>query len=267
MTELNFKEEWLPVEDLLVDPEIQRSYLDLRKIERIVLRYNPAALGVIHVSRRNAASDFVIDGWHRLEATRRVTTNTGKLLAHVYEGLTKAEEAQMFLDLNAGNQPNIIDKFRARNIAGDPDAIAIKIIVGSHGWRVEPGQRKGSIQCVGTLEKIYKAGQRAEFEPEILDMTVRIVTKAWDLDPKGVMAAVLEGTAAVVMEYGDQLDVDRVINRISNYPGGAEGLLENAKSFARSRRGRTTMGVAELIVEEYNKGLKTRGLYPWRKRK
>src|SRR6188474_1918763 len=133
MTEHNFVEEWISVGDLEVDPGIQRAHLDLRKIERMVANFNPAALGVITVSQRNRLTKIVLDGMHRRQTVSLVTDNTGKLLCHVFKGLTRAEEAQMFLDLNNGNPVSLLDKFAVRLVAEDPVALEIDKMTKAYG--------------------------------------------------------------------------------------------------------------------------------------
>lgn len=267
MTEFNFTEEWIPVSDLVIDRDIQRGWMDNRKIERIVHKFNPAALGVITVSRRNAATNAVIDGMHRKEAVARVTSNEGKLLCHVFKGLSKAEEAQMFLDLNAGSQPTLFDKFKVRIVAEDQDAISINQTVHAYGWTLATSPARGNIVAVGTLEKIYRIGQRLEIEPDLLATTLMLITHAWDTDPEGALANILEGVAALQVEYGDQLDLKRLEQKLRMYPGGPRGLFVDAQVFAASRKGRVAMGVAERLVDEYNVGMKGRALHPWRKRR
>jgi hypothetical protein len=264
VTEQKFNEERLPVADLTVDREIQRSFLDLRKVERIVGKFNPAALGIITVSKRNAVTMVVLDGMHRVEAVRRITSNMGDVLTHTFEGLTREEEAQLFLDLNAGNQPNLLDRFKARIIAGDQDAKAIDEIIHSYGWKFGNNANDGLVACVGAVEKIYNTGKAKEFEPELLGATFMVVTHAWGMQSASTVASILEAVAAVVLEYGNSLDLDRLVQRLKNYGGGPYALTEDGKSLAKSLRARPSMGIATRIVDHYNVGMKTRKVYPWR---
>lgn len=268
MTDSTFTEEYLPVSDLIIDRDVQRSFLNIRRVEHMVLHYNPAALGVITVSRRNAATNAVVDGMHRVETIRRVTTNAGEVLCHVFTNLTKAEEAQMFLDLNFKGDPSLTDRFRVRIIADDPDAKYIDKITRAYGWVISPTGGKGKINAVGTVEKILKAGRRIEFEPELLQATLMVASHAWGNDEDAVRATLLEGVAAVIVEYQSALDLKRLEERLKYYTGGPHQLYLDGKQFAASRKiGRVSMGVAERIVDDYNTGMKTRALTPWRKHK
>jgi len=267
MTEHNFVEEWISVGDLEVDPGIQRAHLDLRKIERMVANFNPAALGVITVSQRNRVTKIVLDGMHRRQTVSLVTDNTGKLLCHVFKGLTRAEEAQMFLDLNNGNPVSLLDKFAVRLVAEDPVALEIDKMTKAYGWTIGNSNKQGCIQCVGTVEKIYRTSVKEEAEPNWLQMALMLATHAWGNDKDGVQAAILDGLASVVAVYGSDLDVQVLERRLKVYQGGPLGLLTDGQQLAALKKGRNAMGVAEQIVDWYNKGVRqNRKLSAWRRR-
>lgn len=265
--EAKFTEEMIPVGDLQVDPNIQRYALSMKKVEHIVRHFNPAALGVATVSRRNRVTNILLDGWTRRQAVAEVTDGRGELLCHVFEGLTRAEEAQMFLDLNAGNQPNLLEKFRARLITEDPVAVGINDIARSYGWSVGPAAGNSTIQAIGALERIYRRSEAAELEPNALQMAILVVTRAWGTDKHSVQAVILEGLAALWSEYTSDLDVDRLVHKLTTYPGGSLGLHTDATAMASLRRGQVSMAVAELVSDEYNKGKQSKKLPPWRKKR
>jgi hypothetical protein len=266
MTEYKFTEEWIPVSDLSIDRAVQRSTFDRSKVERFKRNFNPAALGIITVSRRNKITLVIIDGMHRTETVRELTTNEGKVLCHVFENLTRAEEAQMFLDLNAGTQPSVLDKFRVRITAEDAVAIKIEELCRAYGWTITPNQGNGNIQCVKTLERINTLSDRIQAEPGLLQVVLMLVTHAWGKDKAAVQAVILEGIAALVGEHGSNLDLEILQRKLESYPGGPMGLHTDAVTLASMRRGKVTMAVAERLTDEYNKGRKTRTLHPWRRR-
>ena len=266
MTEYNFTEEWIPVSELEIDRAVQRSSFDRHKVERFKRNFNPAALGIITVSKRNKVTLIIIDGMHRTQTVKELTTNDGKILCHVFTGLSRAEEAQMFLDLNAGTQPTVLDKFRVSITAENEMSIAIDKLVHAYGWKIEASRNKGNIQAVATLERIYKLSQRLEAEPNLLQATLLCVTHAWGLDPDGVKAVILEGIAALIGEHSSNLDLEVLQRKLRDYPGGPLGLHTDAVTLANMRRGRVTMAVAERLTDEYNKGRKTKSLSPWRRR-
>lgn len=267
-----FTEVDVPVSELEIDEGIQRDRLDLGKVRRIKANLNPAALGVVTVSRRTTPNGterakIVIDGWHRLQAIKELTDNTGSIRCHVFENLTAEQEAQMFLDLNAGNQPNILTKFRVRLVAKDPIAIGIDQLTKSYGLVVQPGINEGSIQCIGALERVWKRSESEEMEPNLLQLTLAALTKAWGKDRFAIQAVMIEGVAAFLAEYGDRVEFDRLVQRLKAYEGGPMVLHSSASQYAANRNGRVTMAVADLVTDNYNKGLGPNKRLPaWRHR-
>lgn len=266
MVELNFTEEWIPVSELDIDRAVQRSTFDKAKVERFKRNFNPAAMGVITVSRRNRVTMVIIDGMHRTETVRQITTNEGKVLCHVFTGLSLAEEAQMFLDLNAGTQPSVLDKFRVRLTAEDPVAIEIDKMAKAYGWTIINAQGNGTIQCVKTLERIHALSQKIDAEPGLVQTVLMCVTHAWGTDKYGVQAVILEGIGALVAEHAGNIDLDVLQRKLRTYQGGPQGLHTDAVTLASMRRGKVSMAVAERLTDEYNKGRKTKTLHVWRRR-
>lgn len=266
MTKRPYEVERIKVNDLEVDPKVQRSFLDRRKIRRIVENYNAGALGVITVSKRNPVTYIVLDGAHRVEATRIVTEGAGEMECHVFENLTIEEEAEMFLDLNYSNQPTLLDKFRVRIVKGDPVAIAIDEQVRMYGWKIDAAPGTANLQCVGALERINRASEKYEAEPPLIQAVMLVVTRAWGHDRFGAQAVILEGLAALLVEYGSLIDLDSLAKRLKDYKGGPRGLHTDATSLAAMKQGKVSMAVAERLVDEYNKGRRGKHLHPWRRR-
>lgn len=265
-----FVDEYVKVKDLSVDRIVQRGFLDTRKVDRIVKNFNPSALGVVIVSRRGRMVNIVLDGAHRVEAVRRLTGGDGEVLCHVFTDLPIETEAKMFLDLNAGSQPHLIDRFKVRMVAGDPVASAMNEILRSYGWKVDNRSGSGFFQPVGAAEKIYQIGLAKDANgderyPDLFQETIMLISHAWKTDHSSVMAPILEAVSALLLEYGDALDASRLERTMAEYSGGPRGLVEDGRQLARSLRGRPSMGIAQRLVDEYNKGLKTRKLYGWRR--
>lgn len=265
MSKTTYTVEQILARDLQVDLRVQRDGLQMKKVMNIFNNFNPDAVGVITVSRRNMAGvkdDFIIDGWHRKEAAFR-TDPDYMLTCHVFEGLTVPEEALMFLNLNYTSQPTRLEKFKVRLEADDPEATLINNIVTSLGWSVSPAPSNGHIQAVAALERIHALSQKVEAEPHLLDLTLRTTTKAWGMNQQASQAVILEGIARVFAEYGSRINFARLFEKLRERKGGPEALHANARQLASMRNGRTAMAVAELVVETYNSGARTKALPAW----
>lgn len=266
MSDNVYTEKDLLVNELVMDRRVQRSGLDRVKVEVMVREWNPAAQGVVTVSHRKDLSYVIIDGQHRWEAVRRLTDNAGTVLCHIFEGLTLVEEARMFLDLNRTTAPRLIDKFKVRLTEEDPAAVEISAILGSYGWVVSAIPANGNINAVGVLERIYKLSLKGEVEPNLIQSTILVITRAWGNDRAGTQAVIFEGVARLIEEYRDKADLDVLIDKMKTYQGGPLTLHAEATQLAAIRKGKVSMAVAEILVEAYNKGRRTNVLAPWRKR-
>lgn len=255
--------EMVDVSKLEIDPKMQRDHLDIRKIERIKRDYNPDALGIITASKRNAVETVILDGGHRWRATVEVTENQGKLLTRVFTGLTRQEEAVLFLLLNSGNQPNLLDKFRINLVAENPIAVGIDNIVKQFGLGVGPAGNDNMVQCVGAMRRVYIMSLKGEYDPNLLDLSLRAITNAWGRDSQGTQAVIIEGIALFLAKNSANVDFARTSDRLKVFPGGAMGLHAKARANAANRGMRMPHSVADLVTDIYNKGLNSRKLPVW----
>lgn len=258
----------LPVSELEVDPEVQRDHVDWRKIERMKRDFNEDSLGIITVSRRTTPrgverAKIILDGQHRHIVVKELTENQGTVLCRVFDGLTPQEESWIFLQLNAGNQPNLLDKFRQRLRADEPVAVAIDQLTKQFGLVVEPGGNTGQVQCVGALQRVYLNSLKHDFEPNLLDLTLRAITNAWGAEPQGTQAVIVEGISLFLAKHGAKIDFEFFVEKLRSYKGGALGLHTNARANAATRGSRMPHSVADLLTDWYNKGGKRTKLPVW----
>lgn len=270
--EQTYTVEKLKATDLLIDKRVQRDQLQPKKVDDMVRNFNPDALGVVHVSRRKDGGDYVIDGWHRKEVVIRVTEGTGEITAHVYTGLTLAQEAEMFLKLNNRTNVTPLEKHKARVSGEDPQALRIESEVKSYGWAVHPQPAPGHVNAVNKLYQLDKLSFNADGtrkEPSLIQLTFLTITRAWANDRFASQAVILEGLGRMYAEYGSKIDTDHLVERLKNYKGGPRKLHAEATQFSNTIGGKVSMAVAYLITELYNRGKKNdarSALPPWRKR-
>jgi hypothetical protein len=265
-----FETLYLPVGDLEIDRRVQRQGINMAKVKAMVKKYNTGALGVITVSLRKDRSYVVIDGQHRTEATRIKTSNMGTLKCHVFTGLTLAQEAQMFLDLNHTSKVPVIDSFKVLLNTDSPEgdtAREIQEIVGAYGFQISRVPANGNINAINVVDRIYALSKKLDAEPSLLQATVLVISRSWGNDRHGTQGAIIEGIGRMFAEYGSRIDLDRLEEAMKTYPGGAQSLIAEAIALAALRKGKVSMGVAELLVEAYNKGRRTKTLEAWRARK
>jgi hypothetical protein len=258
--------ETIPLGDLSVDRRVQRGGLQMGKLEKMKRDWNPAAEGVYTVSRRKDRSIVILDGAHRWTVKKELTDNQGTAECRVFENLTEAEEAEIFLALNNTTQPLLLDKFRVRVVAGDEVAVAINDLVKAYGWSISRMPGNANIAAVQTLEKLYKLSLSMDAEPNLLQMALLTITNSWGLERDASAAVIIEGIGRVYGEYKSLIDVGSLVDKLKNYRGGPATLHAEATQLARMRGGRVSMAVAELVVDEYNKNKKTKALHRWSRR-
>ena len=255
------------VHDLTIDHRVQRDALDVVKVNAIVNDFYPDALGRITVSVRSNGDRVVIDGWHRVEAVRRLTDNAGTIPARVYEDLTLKEEAATFLKLNATNRPRVLDKWKVRTTMEDPLTVEVTALLNAFGWSISHAAQNGHVNAVGSLERIYNLSRKLEAEPNLIHATFMVITKAWGHDRYGAQSTVIEGIAALVAEHKSLLDLAVLIGKLKEYKGGPQTLIQEARNLAGICNMLVPMAVAEILTDKYNIGRKKNVLPTWRKRR
>lgn len=237
---------------------IQRSVIDHRRVNKIVNEYNVAALGILTVSERPDGTFHIIDGMHRHAASQIVGVE--KLQCRVFTGLSRQEEAKMFRLLNNTAKPTAIDLFKVRVIEGDPIAVDVNRIVIEHGWTVELSNSRAAFAATSAAERIY----RLNGGPVALERAITTVTRAWGHGREAVDNRVIEGIGLVFARYGTTVDAEELTDKLARYPGGAGGLIGKARGLRDFINGAISRAMAEVVVELYNKGRRTRALPPWR---
>lgn len=263
---LKYTIEEIPGNRLTVDRRVQRTKRNEAKIAKLMRDWDWNLVGLLTVSRRDTGEEVLLDGDHRNEVIRRLTDNTGTSPCKVYEGLTRAQEADMFIKLNPGNQPTLMDRFRVETQIEESAAKRIEQIVHSRGWVADGMPGNGHINAVSVLYRLDDLSLKVEAEPHLVDVALLCITRAWGNDKHGVQAAILFAIGRMFSELGSRIDVDILINAMKNYKGGPMGLAAAARQEASNRGKKTSMTVADILTEAYNKGRSKNTLPPWRHR-
>lgn len=255
----------LPTDKLTVDHSVQRA-LDDKRVDRMAADLHMDALGVITVSHRADDTYHVIDGQHRVEALRRAGHGGGSVYCVVYRGLSRAEEAAMFVRLNETKQVQPLDRFRVRVVEGDPVAVALNTVLAGHGWRVTTGGGESCFSAVRALETVYRGAKVVTTTDNLdaCDTVLGIVTAAFGHSAHAVGKQIIAGLGLVVLRHGHELDQRKLINELSKTPNGALGLISRAQGLREMRGGRVDHAMAEVIVNLHNKGRRTHRLPEWR---
>jgi hypothetical protein len=232
---------WVAVADVHVNPVAQR---ELRPgwAAQIAADFDPDRFTPPLVSLRGG-KHYVIDGQHRFEAMRLMGWDDQQVQCWVYEGLTDAQEADLFLWHNNRKAVSAFDKFQIGVTADRPDETDINRIVLSNGLKVASGQ-PGGIGAVGALRNVYGHG------PAVLGRTLRIIRDAYG--DAGLRSHVIEGIGLVCARYNGDVDDATMVERLGSVHAGVNG-LENQAHNLRKQLGRPLKQcVAGAAVEIVN---------------
>ena len=256
--------DYILVSKIRVDHTYQRG-ITPRWVQELVANWNETSAGIICVSLRKDGFYYVIDGQHRYAAAKELDIDL--LPAEIWHRLVVPEEARMFVERNNTRGIRKIDKFLAAIKSGSPDQCEILKIAHAAGWEINDNQKQdGAIRAVAALERVYGASsdQTKTRRPDDLRSTLETVRRAWGLDKDGVSGYLLDGLGRFFIRYGDQIDGDILIRKLSKYAGGPLALVGRSRELQSFVRSTVPNCVAELIVETYNRGLRTNKLATWR---
>lgn len=258
--------EWISLEELRVDAIYQRNPPSPATIRYMAQQWDDNKANVIVVSLRPDGFYYVLDGQRRVAAARLAHGNSYHIRALVLFNLTVAEEAALFAVYNTERlRASLIDVFKARLVAQDPTALAIRDITRQAGFTIglSGGALPRMIQAVGALEGVYHMGGHP-----LLSRTLFLLAAAFDSDAKRMTSWALGGMATFLRRYGERCDDGRVITVIKR--AGADGMVAGMKALAStpimsgSGGGRTAWTAwGRYLTIIYNRGLRTSQLPDW----
>lgn len=251
----------LPVSHLEVDPATQRT-LRTGHVKNIVSDFDPDFFGEPVVSHRGGHY-FVVDGQHRVEALRQMGWGDQKIPVLLYEGLSLAEEAELFLMLQRRKAPSTFDKFRIQITSGDHVACDIDRIVRAQGLVLSDQQKAGAISAVVALREVYLGVGLTHESPALLAKTLRLLKTAWGPISAAFDGLLIIGAGMVLARYSGVVDEAVLAQKLARVGGGPNGIIARAKHEREIRRGRAASCVAAVMVYAYNEGRRTGKLEDW----
>lgn len=226
------------------DPEYQRPTSD-KKIKQIRDHFQPESLGVFIVSHRTDDTEVMLDGQHRQAAAVEV----GYFVhwCQIYEGLTQAQEAAIFVGCNTQRfVPSPFYRFRAQKVAAVAGAADIERICAEMGAPISNSHGKG-ITAVTAVQKIFEKGG----EP-YLRQVIGLTQEIWGGDLHVYDGYVLQALDLFLSAYGshENFTVDKFIEKMKRQT--LSDFLADANGFSRLYGGRTPINLARAFLRAYN---------------
>jgi hypothetical protein len=237
-----------PAALLHIDRRVQRE-LNPRRVDEMANNLKFDALGVSTVSRRPDGTLVQLDGQHRRAAVIQAGHGGYEMTCNVYTGLSFAEEAALFRDLNNTRKPSIFDDYDKAVKGEDPEALAIDAIVRGHELHVaEKTMAHGSVRAVGALRKAYRASEPAGHS---LDLALGSIVEAWGREAGSFDGNVIVGLS-MIFAANPETDQHHLIRALAKYPGGSDRLIGDARQMRDLQGGHLPKNVARRVIVIYN---------------
>lgn len=267
-----FTIETLPADVLDVDPGVQRQ-LNPGRVKALAAEFDESALGVFTISaRRNmdlgnvgdGAKQLryvVLDGQTRLAAVRLFTGSEKTklpLVCQVYHGLTRTEEAEIFLRHNDRTAVRAIDKFRIALVAGERWAISLNDIVTRHGFETgvnAPAERR--FTAVAAALKIMRLTDGEDALNRAFDLLVR----TWGHRANAASAEAIDGFGMLYHRHGVAVDTPGFARKMAR-KDSPQNFKANVLAMRGAMRLSRTEASYRYVVQTYNSGRRSQGLEP-----
>lgn len=242
---------WIYLDTVGIDERIQRP-INQGEVNRIAKEFDPAALGTITLSARvdeaGNTTYWVIDGQQRRAGALKAGFD-GPVRADIHYGLTLADEAKLFRELNFRRAVQPVQLFKTALIEEDPDALAVDKILRDLG--IAFGTPRGFMGAKSALRLVHRRNGETT-----LRWAFTQVQKIYDGDGRGGCydAAVVEAFFHLYNHFGSRIDETNLYNKLASKGGGTADLLGQARTIKATRNGRLVINVIRAILARYNQG-------------
>lgn len=264
-----FTVETLPANLLDVDVHVQRK-LNESRVAKLAADFHEAALGVLIVSARDSLDPesnkpftryVVLDGQTRLAAIRKFTgTDDTKMpvVCQVFHNLTRAQEAEIFIEHNDRAAVRKIDLFRLALVARHEWAVELNAVIARHGYEAsDSGSRERRFTAISTAQRIIKLpdGMSA------LDRAFELLARSWGYRDGAASAEAVDGLGLLFHRHGSAVDVVTFAKKLA-----ASETPQTFKANVMAYRAATGISRTEAayryVIKLYNSGKRTKQLDP-----
>ena len=205
-------------------------------------------------------TNWTVDGQHRVYAIQKCGYAKGSdsIECEVYNGLTMAEMARMFLGRNRSTPVTAFERFGVAVTAGYPAEQAITRIVEGVGLKIGYPGTEGNVYSVGALRRVHD-----RYGAETLERVLRVLRDAYNNSSAGFGRPLIDGLG-LVLGTCTRIDEKLLIEGLSKEPHGIHGVQRRAEEY-RERLGRQVPEcIAAGVVDIYNRHAGRKGsLVKW----
>lgn len=240
-----------PAKAYVRDERVNRIMSPAR-VAKLRAKFNLDGIGVFIASKRPNGELVLLDGAHRDTALMEEGLEDFPVSAVIYEGLSTAQEAQIFLIANDRLAVNILERFRLEIAAGDPESVLLDKLIRDAGFFIGGD----GITCIGSLQAIYRGGSESgrEKHKKTVEDTLRIISEAWGTDRSSPKEAV-KGIGGLLLNFDGLLDHTHLIKSLVELKGGVGAIRTKANYHTREGGETARVGAEKSVAEVYNKGV------------
>lgn len=198
---------WLDTDKLQIDTAYQRaidSPASQRLIKGIACQWDWGLCSVLLISDRGDDGLFVVDGQHRVAAAR-LRDDIPHLPCLTTIMSSREAEAKLFVAVNTKRKTvSPLDRFHARCMAGDEEALDILDAVTSAGLEVGKSPwsiKDGEVCSVAVMTRLYR-----QYGKGLLSAALVNMAEAWPGEPMRIAQEMLPGLCLLL--YADDPRVD-----------------------------------------------------------
>lgn len=245
----------VPIEKMRVPPAlvVQREFRKAHG-DRIAADLDLNKLGFPIVNHREGIY-WLLDGQHRVYALKQHGFDKDVLDCEVYEELTDAEMADIFLGRDQRRAISPYDKFHVSCTAGYKRETGIRRAVETQGVKISRNKDEGTVSAISALGRVYDMAGGDKIGEVVVGQVVRTIKSAYGGDPDSFDSEVIKGLGLVFNRYNGHTNEKELAERLSSTQHGVRGLLRKAEA-QRARTGNLkSQCVAAAVVDIYNRGV------------
>lgn len=242
------------VKDYVRDERVNR-FTSPARVAKLRAELDLEAIGMAVVSKRENGDLVILDAAHRCTALIEEGFGDIEMPALVHHNLSMAREAELFLRYNDRLAVDILEKFRFKVQAEDPESTILDREIREAGFSVSKGARN-KLMAIAALQAIYRGGSSTgrEGHRKVVRETLETIRDSWGIE-RTATKQTLTGIGAFLLHHGDKIDRVHLVKALAKAPGGASWILTRAH-YHTNEGGKRAMQAAELAVAEaYNDGL------------
>lgn len=239
-------------DDLHVNRDLYQRVANSTKVLAMARSWSWVACGTISVAERGGVL-WVIDGGHRKAAADKRSDIT-MLPCVIHQVRTVQEEARGFLDTNTlRKNVSALDKFRAKIVAGDENAIFTNSVIEGCGLRLAT-----AVHDARDFKSVALAQKLAASDPVGFQNAMLLCGELAEADKRAVHERLLGGLHYLHnnVEADAGLENPRLRKRLKQL--GVAGLLEAANRAAAYYAKGGAKVWADGMLQAVNKGLRDR---------